>query len=53
MNKRFVGSELQVWEEDLYPEEACGHREEEQGNEQMFVNTNSCHLKGSESQNKF
>ena len=34
------------------PEEPCAHCEEEQRNEQVFVNADSCHLKGSEGTNQ-
>ena len=37
-----------MWEEDLNPEEARGDSEEEQRDKQVFVNTDSCNLKGSE-----
>ena len=50
MNERFVWSELKVWEEDLDPEEARGDSEQEQGYKQVFVNTDSRHLKGSKFQ---
>lgn len=39
-------------EQDLDPEQARGDGEEEQGDKQVFVNTDSCHLKGSKSQNE-
>ena len=39
-----------MWEENLDPEEARGDGEQEQGYKQVFVNTDSCHLKGSKIQ---
>ena len=51
MNKRFVRSELQMREQDLDPEQARGDGEEEQGDKQVFVNTDPCYLKGSKCQN--
>ena len=37
-----------MWEENLNPEEARGDGEEEQRDKQVFVNTDSCHLKSSD-----
>ena len=48
MNKRFFWSEIKVWEENLNPEEARGDGEEEQRDKQVFVNTDSYHLKSSD-----
>ena len=48
MDKRFFWSEIKVWEENLNPEEARGDGEEKQRDKQVFVNTDSCHLKSSD-----